>query len=109
MLVSEPSWPVFIQQHVERFGAANFADDDASRPHPQRVADQVPNANFACTFDVLAAHLERDAVGQLTIQEQLGYFLHGDDAFVQVGDFVGVGIRHAARRGARRAAGFSAS
>ena len=74
------------QQHVQRFGAAHFADDDARRPHAQCVAHQVADADLTHAFDVLAAHLQGDAVGQLPIQQQLGHFLDGDDALVERGD-----------------------
>ncbi len=73
-------------EHVERLGTAHFADDDPRRAHPQRVAHQIANADLTNTLDVLAAHLERDAVRQLAVEQQLGYFLDGHHAFVERGD-----------------------
>ena len=92
------------QQHVERFGAAHFADDDARRPHAQCVAHQIADADLADAFDVLAAHLERNAVGQLPIQQQLGHFFDRDDAFVERGDRGAQRIQQRRLAGAGRAA-----
>ena len=38
--------------HVERFFAAHLADDDAVRPHAQRVNHQLPDMDRPVAFDV---------------------------------------------------------
>ena len=77
---------VHRQQHVERFGAAHLADDDARRSHAQRVAHQVADGDLADAFDVLAAHLQGNAVWQMAIEHQLGDLFDGDDALVEFDD-----------------------
>ena len=77
---------VHRQQHVERLGPADLADNDPSRSHAQGVADQVADADLAHAFHVLAAGLECNAVRQAPVQLQLRYFFHRDHAFVEPGD-----------------------
>ena len=42
-------------EHVESFAAAALTDDDAVRPHAQRVDDQVSDRHSAAPFDVRPA------------------------------------------------------
>ena len=67
-------------QHVERFFAADLADDDAVGPHTQGVAHQLPLADRALAFDVGRPRLEPHDV--LLLQLQLGRVLDRDDALV---------------------------
>ena len=67
-------------QHVERLGAAHFADDDAIGPHAQAVAHQVALRDFAAPFDVGRARFQSHDVRLL--QLQLGRVLDRDDALV---------------------------
>ena len=69
-------------QHVEGFGAAHLADDDAVRPHAQRVAHQVALVDLARALDVGRPRFQLDDVRLL--QLQLGRVLDGDDAFAVV-------------------------
>ena len=53
IVVSEPSWPVFIACNIsKRFFAANFADDNAIGPHAQRVDHQLTLIHCAFSFNV---------------------------------------------------------
>ena len=74
---------VHRHQHVERLGATHLADDDAGGPHAQRIADQIADADLACTLDVLAAGLQCDAIRQAAIQLELGDLLHRHHALVE--------------------------
>ena len=47
-------------QHVERLTAADLADDDPVRAHPERVAHQVADRDLATSLHVRGAGLERD-------------------------------------------------
>jgi len=49
-------------QHIERFLAANLADDDAVGTHTQTVAHEFALRDFAFAFDVGRPMLERDHV-----------------------------------------------
>jgi hypothetical protein len=49
-------------QHVERLGAADFADDDAVRPHAQAIADEVALLDFAHAFEVGRPRFQPDDV-----------------------------------------------
>ena len=55
-------------QHVERFGAAHLADDDAVGPHAQAVAHQVALRDPALALDVRRARLEPHDVRLLQLQ-----------------------------------------
>ena len=57
-------------QHVERFAAADFAEDDAVGPHAKGVAHQVALRDFAGAFDVWRPRFELDDV--LPLQQQFG-------------------------------------
>ena len=70
-------------QHVERFLAADLADDDAIGPHTQRVDQQLPLPDRAFAFDVRRARFEAHHVR--LAQLKLGRVLDRDDA-VAVGD-----------------------
>ena len=64
-------------QHVQRLAAADLADDDPVRAHPQRVADQVADGHRAAALDVRRPGLQPDHV--LLLQRQLGGVLDRDD------------------------------
>ena len=64
--------------HVERFRPADFADDDAVRPHPQRVAQEIALADLAVALEIGGPRLQRDDVRLL--QLEFGSVLDGDDA-----------------------------
>ena len=65
-------------QHVERFLAADLADDDAVGTHTQGVDHQLALADGALAFDVGRPRLEPRDV--LLVQLQLGGVLDRDDA-----------------------------
>lgn len=67
-------------QHVERFGAAHFAENDAVRAHAQRIAYQRALCDLALALDIGRARLE--AQHMLLTQLQLGRVLDRDDALV---------------------------
>src|SRR5262249_41705737 len=54
-------------QHVERLARPDLADDDAVRPHAQRVLDQIPLADLALALDVGGPRLEPDDVTLLEL------------------------------------------
>ena len=55
-------------QHVERFLAAALADDDAVRPHTQRVLQQIAHRDLAGAFEVGGAGLEPHDMRLLQLQ-----------------------------------------
>ncbi len=65
-------------QHVERLGAAHFADHDAIRTHSQAIAKQLALRHLSLPFDVGRPCLESYDVRLL--QLQFGRVLDGDDA-----------------------------
>ena len=65
-------------QHVERFFAADLADDDAVGAHTQRVDDELPLADRALAFDVGRTRFEPHDVRLL--QLKLGRVFDRDDA-----------------------------
>ena len=69
-------------QQVERFGSADFADDDAFRAHTQAVLDQVAHGDLAFAFEVRRARFQAHHVRLL--QLQFGGVFAGDDALVVV-------------------------
>ena len=42
-------------QHIDGFGPAHFADDDAIRSHPQGIAHQVPDCDTPLPFGVFGS------------------------------------------------------
>ena len=68
--------------HVERLAAAHLANDDAIRPHAQRISHQIPLVDLAMTFDIGRTRFELNHVGLL--QLQLGRILDRDDAFGRI-------------------------
>ncbi len=66
-------------QHVERFGAANLADDDPVRTHPQRVAHERALIDLPAPLDIRRPRFERDDV--VLLQLEFGRILDGDDPF----------------------------
>ncbi len=67
-------------QHVERFGAAALADDDAVRTHAQSGAQQLPLADAAFFVQIRRTRFELHDVALL--QLQLGGVFDGDDALL---------------------------
>ena len=67
-------------QHVERFLAADLADDDAVGPHTKGVDDQLARAHRAFAFDVRRPRFEPDDVP--LPQHQLRRVLDRDHALV---------------------------
>ena len=65
-------------EHVERFLAADLADDDAVGTHTQRVDHQLPLADRALAFDVRRPRLEPGDV--FLVELQFGRVLDRDDA-----------------------------
>ena len=84
-------------QHVERFAAADLADDDPVGPHAQGVAEQVADGDLTPVLDVGRPTLEADDV--LLHQLQLGRVLDGDDALVR-GDRPGEQVQQGGLAGA---------
>src|SRR5256884_3220360 len=64
-------------QHVQRLAASAFADDDPIRPHPERVDDQVADADSAAAVDPGRPRLEANLVRLPELQ--LGGVFNGDD------------------------------
>ena len=77
---------VHRQEHVQRLSPAHLSDDDARWSHPEGVAHQVTDADFAGTLNVARPGLQGDAVWQDVLQGQLGRLLHGDEALLGGGD-----------------------
>ena len=67
-------------QHVERFFATNFADDDAVGTHTQTVDDQLPLHDRALAFDVRGTAFQSHHVTLL--QLQFGGIFDGDDSLL---------------------------
>ena len=65
-------------QHVQRFLAADLAQDDAVGPHAQRVDDQLALANGSLAFEVGRTALQPGHV--LLLDLQFGGVFDGDDA-----------------------------
>ena len=66
-------------QHVQRFLAADFADDDAVGTHTQAVDQQFALADGAVAFEVRRTGFQARHVRLL--QLQFGRVFDGDDAF----------------------------
>jgi hypothetical protein len=67
-------------EHVQRLATANLADDDPVGPHPERVADQIPNRHLPAPFDVGGAGLQRDHMR--SVEAELCGVLDRDQALV---------------------------
>ena len=67
-------------QHVERFFAADLADDDAIGPHTQGVDQQLALLDRALAFDVRRPRFEPGDV--LLVELQFGRVFDRDDALV---------------------------
>jgi hypothetical protein len=93
--------PFHRLEHVQRLAAADLADDDPVRAHPQRVAHEIADGDLALTLDVRRPRLEGDHVGFR--QPQLGGVLDRDESFV-VGDRRGEDPEHRGLPAARAAA-----
>ncbi len=68
-------------QHVEGFLAAAFADDDAVRPHSQRVFYEVALANFPLPLGIQGTRFQ--AAHMRLLQLELGRVLDCDQALVR--------------------------
>ena len=68
-------------QHVERLRAADLADHDPVRPHPQRVAHEPADRDLAAALEVRRPRLEPDHVR--LAQPQLGGVLDRDHALAR--------------------------
>ena len=55
-------------EHVERFFAANFADDDSVGPHTQAVDDQLTGLNRSFAVGIRRAALQSNYVTLLQLQ-----------------------------------------
>ena len=84
-------------QQVERFRSADFADDDAFRPHTQAVADQFAHGDLAFALDIGRAGFQTHHMRLL--QLKFGGVFAGDDAFVVV-DVVGQAVQQRGLAGA---------
>ncbi len=73
---------VHCGQYVQHFDAADLAEDDAVRAHPQRVADQVAGAHLAMPFGVGRAGFQ--AHHMRVTELQLGYVLDGHQTLITV-------------------------
>ena len=80
-------------KHVQRFFAADFADDDAVGPHTEGVDDQIANLDGAVAFDVGGPRFHARHVR--LAQPQFGGVFDGDDALV----FRNVARKHVQQRG----------
>ena len=69
-------------EEVERLAAAHLADYDPVGRHAQRVVDEHLDADCALALGVRRAAFERDAVGQVAPQVELGLVFDGDDPLV---------------------------
>lgn len=58
------------KQQVEALGCPHLPDDDAARPHPQRLLDQVPQPHLAGTFQTGLPGLERHPIGMREAQHK---------------------------------------
>src|SRR3546814_9546854 len=63
-------------QHVEALRSANFAQDDAVRPHTQGVDDKIADGDGAIAFQIGGARLQRQHMRLL--KPKLGCVLDGD-------------------------------
>ena len=88
-------------EHVEGFGAANLANDDPVRTHPQRVAHERALIDLPAPLDIRRPRFERDDV--ILLELQFGRVLDGDDPFGVV-DHTGERVEQGglARAGAAR-------
>ena len=78
-------------QHIEGFGTANFADQDAVGTHAKTVANQIALRDLAAPFRVGHARFQRDDVRML--QDEFGRIFDGYEAFVG-GDGARQGVEH---------------
>ena len=84
-------------KHVERFGAARLAHDDAVGAHAEGVDHQVALRDGAGALDIGGAGFQADHV--VLLQLQLGGVLDGDDALL-FGDEPREGVEHGGLAGA---------
>lgn len=64
-----PNEPVHGLVHVKGFTASDLADRDPVRPHPERIANQVPDG-YACRSNRLEADktLNRKILGPVSLE-----------------------------------------
>ena len=79
IVVSEPSWPVFMAWSMSSVsGSAALADDDSFGPHTQGVFHQVGGGDCALAFDVRRARFQPHDV--VLLELKFGRVLDRDDA-----------------------------
>ena len=88
-------------QHVQRFTATDFADDDAVRSHTEGILHQVADGDGAFAFDVRRARFQGHHVGLL--KTKFSGVFDGDDTFI-AGDEGGKHIQGRGLTGAGTAA-----
>ena len=66
-------------KHVQRLAGTHLADDDAIRPHTQRIAHQITDGHGPAAFDVLGTGFQCHHM--LLLQAQLRRVLNGHDPF----------------------------
>ena len=86
-------------EHIQRFTAAAFADDDAVGAHTEGVSHEVCGGDSAASFDIWRSGFEAEYVFLLELE--FGGVFDGNDAIV-IGDEAGEGVeeRCFARAGA---------
>ena len=93
-------WPVEMDsimacvhrlQHINRFAAADLADDDAIGPHPKRGPNQLPDRDLTLALHIRIARFKTDEIIQMK-QSQFRRILDGDDPFI-LGDAAGQRIQ----------------
>jgi len=73
---------VHCVEEVEGLAAADLADDDSIGGHSQRLVDQHLDRDGTTSLRVGRPPLQRDAVGQLAPEMQLGLVFDRDDTLV---------------------------
>ena len=92
-------------EHIQGFAGPDLPQDDALRPHPQGVFNQVPLGDLPGTLQVGGPGFQADHV--LLLHLEFGRVFDGDDALV-IGDEAGQDIEEhgLAGTGARRRSGY---
>ena len=87
-------------EHVERFFAATFADDNSIGPHSQRVANKIARSNFASALDIGRAGLQPADMRLLELEFRR--ILNGDQTFA-AGNIIRQRVQHRRLSAARAA------
>ena len=72
-------------QQVESFGSANFADDDALRPHTQAVTHEIAHRDLPFAFEIWWPRFQSHHMRLLQLQFR-GVFA-GNDALIVIDEF----------------------